>query len=95
LPRHTQTPGRVLYECVEPFAVFQDDIPEVYGNGRMVLADDPILRTHGPNFVPAADRVEQATHRPGEIRNTHIPSEVQPVVPDQPIEPVVEEIPNG
>lgn len=97
------TKDRVLYQCVEPFAVWNGRIPDVYGQDRMVLADDPILRTHRAHFVAAADRVEQATSGPGERRAVFIP-EPEPasdpavpepdVVPDPEAQPE-EENPNG
>lgn len=79
---------RVLYQCVEPFAVFRDGIPEVYGADRMVLAGDPILKTHAHHFRLAADRVEAMTASPGERRPVAIPTppEVQPVVITEPEE---------
>lgn len=79
---------RTLYQCVEPFAVFRDGIPEVYGADRMVLAGDPILKTHAAYFRPAADRVEAMTASPGEMRPVTIPTppEAQPVVITEPEE---------
>lgn len=95
--RDIQSRDRTLYQCVEPFAVFHGRIPEVYGADRMVLADDPILRTHPSYFVPAADRVEAMTASPGEVRpiNIPIPPETQPVLPKPVIETETQEIPDA
>lgn len=79
-------PTRELYECVEPFtpATRKGEAPQVFGIGRKVFGDDPILRTHRAFFVRAEDRVEQATAAPGERRNVTIPEPPEPEVdPDK------------
>jgi hypothetical protein len=100
MPRGIPPKDRTLYECVEPFSIWRNGIPEVYGAGRMVLAGDPILRTENrTKFIPAADRVEAMSASPGEVRaiTIPIPPETQPstVVPVEPIETVTEEIPDA
>lgn len=68
---------RAVYRCVEPFAVYRDGVPDVYGTDREVLGDDPILRTHGHAFVDVAARIEAATAAPGERRSVTIPDHVK------------------
>jgi hypothetical protein len=41
-----------VWQVVEPFAVFEGRTPDVFGPGRMVGSDDPILRTHRQFFAP-------------------------------------------
>lgn len=84
------TRGRILFRCVEPFSIFHNGIPEVYGADREVFDDDPILRSHPAHFRPSAERVEAMTARPGEFRpiDIPIPTETQPVVATEAI-PVV------
>lgn len=74
------TKDRTVYRCVEPFAIFKDGRPEVYGEGVEVLDGDPILKTHRTHFEDSVSRVlrsrnvEQATAAPGERRTvTTIP----------------------
>lgn len=73
-----RTPSREVFQCIEPFVVFHDGVPELYGQDRMVLADDPILKSHPRHFVPVADRVEAMTAAPGERRPIHIPEPEEP-----------------
>lgn len=70
-----RTTSREAFQCVEPFAVVRNGVPEVYGADRLVLAGDPILRSHPSHFRPVADRVEQATAAPGEVRPIVIPDQ--------------------
>lgn len=81
-----KAPARTVYQCVQPFAVWRNGVPEVFGADRMVLADDPILRTHAAHFVEAASRIESATQRPGEKRMVQIPtgSQAESWTPEQP-----------
>jgi hypothetical protein len=74
----TTSPGREMFTCTEPFVVFRDGIPDVFGPGRQVFADNPILKSHPANFVPSADRVEQMTAGPGELRAVAIPDKSEP-----------------
>jgi hypothetical protein len=67
------SPGREVFQCIEPFVVFHDGVPDLYNQDRMVLSGDPILRSHPSHFVPAADRVEAMTAAPGERRQVAIP----------------------
>ena len=63
-----------LHRCVNPFAIVVNGVWRVYAAGDEVLDSDPILKTHGDNFEPAAERVlarsriEQTTADPGEYR---------------------------
>ncbi len=82
----TTSPGREMFTCTEPFVVFHDGIPDVFGPGRQVFSDNPILRSHPANFVPSADRVEQLTAGPGEVRAVVIPD--KPAIETQEIENV-------
>ena len=81
MPRPPLRP-RETFMCVEPFAIFRGGVPEVYGANRMVLADDPVLRSHPAHFVPVADRVEAMTASPGEFRpiRVPVPPETQPAL---------------
>ena len=67
MPRTAREPSRTVFECRESFAVFRGGIPDVFPAGRQVLADDPILRSHRPFFVEAADLVaDQSPTPPGD-----------------------------
>ena len=74
MPPRVPADRRQLFRCINPFSVFRDGIPVVYGGQDEVLEGDPILATHPQYFEPAAERllrrlpVEQATAAPGELR---------------------------
>jgi hypothetical protein len=77
---------RVVYECVDGFAVWTNGTPEVYSPGRQVFEDDRILRTHGQFFVSVVERladrvdtvtVEAAVAPPGSLRVATIPQEIK------------------
>lgn len=73
---------REVFQCVEPFAIWRDGVPQSYGHDSQVLAEDPILKSHPRHFVPAADRVEAMTAAPGERRSVHIPDPDEIKEPD-------------
>lgn len=75
MPRTRDEQQRQVYRCTEPFAIYRDGVPVVFGADQEVLDDDPILKTHRTHFEPAAARamrraqVEQTTAAPGEYRS--------------------------
>ena len=68
---------RTVWRCVEPFAVREGRVLNVYGQGQEVLDDHPILKTHRTHFRPASEQVERMTAAPGELRATPIPKPVE------------------
>lgn len=80
MPRAKADPAEV-YRCVEAFAVFDGNVPRVYGFDDEILGDDPILKTHRAHFIPASEAVrrrsgiEQATAAPGEVRSVSFTAE--------------------
>ena len=47
---------------------------QVVRQGDVYLSDDPVVVKHRGKFESAAERVERATARPGEVRNVEVPS---------------------
>ena len=77
----TRERSRDVYQCVEPFAIYnRAGVPEVFNRDRMVFGDDPILSTHRHMFELSADRLERsqprpaqpAAPRPPQVRSEHI-----------------------
>jgi hypothetical protein len=86
MPRDTR--NRTVYVCVDGFspAAPAGAAPVAFRPGQQVMDDDPILKTHRQFFVPAADRVEQATAAPGE-RRPIVPPTDTPDIHDDDKEP--------
>lgn len=51
--------SEAVFQVVDPFVIFRSRVPEVYGTGRMVHSDDPILRTHRGHFAPISQRIAE------------------------------------
>lgn len=71
MPRGVREPQRTVFECRESFAVFRGGVPDVFPAGRQVLDSDPILRSHRPFFVEAADLVVDQSPTPAHDRHPY------------------------
>lgn len=75
--------AEAVFQVVDPFVVFVGRVPEVYGAGRMVHSDDPILRTHRHSFAPISQRIAEQS------QSYTAPKAVVPVTP------TIEEVSRG